>query len=92
MDDRFETIQKKAYHLWAAAGYPPSDGVYFWVKAEEEYDEECFNSGMEKMRSIDKILKIKPVQKAIEAIPETVKNAEVGSYLSSFLNKLRGKK
>lgn len=31
-----ETIRTLAYLKWEAAGYPPGDGVEFWLTAERE--------------------------------------------------------
>lgn len=31
-----EQIREKAYHLWEEAGRPESDGVEFWLRAEQE--------------------------------------------------------
>jgi hypothetical protein len=31
-----EQIRLLAYFKWAAAGYPPGDGVAFWLQAERE--------------------------------------------------------
>jgi hypothetical protein len=31
-----EEIREKAYTLWEEAGRPESDGVEFWVRAEQE--------------------------------------------------------
>lgn len=31
-----DAVRELAYYKWAAAGYPPSDGVSFWLEAENE--------------------------------------------------------
>jgi hypothetical protein len=31
-----DAIREKAYLKWEKAGYPPSDGVQFWLEAESE--------------------------------------------------------
>lgn len=31
-----ETIRTHAFYLWEAAGRPDSDGVEFWLRAEQE--------------------------------------------------------
>ena len=33
--DLEETIRELAHAKWAAAGYPPGDGVRFWLEAEQ---------------------------------------------------------
>jgi hypothetical protein len=32
-----DQIRERAYHFWEKAGRPPSDGVEFWLAAEEEW-------------------------------------------------------
>jgi hypothetical protein len=34
--EREQQIRELAYQKWEAAGAPPSDGVQFWLEAEEE--------------------------------------------------------
>lgn len=34
--DIYQMLQERAYELWQEAGEPLSDGVVFWLKAEEE--------------------------------------------------------
>ena len=36
---RWRTIQRNAHALWKSAGKPESDGVEFWLEAEEQIDE-----------------------------------------------------
>lgn len=31
-----DTIRERAYLKWETAGYPPGDGVNFWLEAEQE--------------------------------------------------------
>ena len=31
-----DEVRVRAYHLWEAAGWPASNGVEFWLKAERE--------------------------------------------------------
>lgn len=35
---REEAIRTAAYLKWEAAGFPPGDGVNFWLEAEEEFE------------------------------------------------------
>ncbi len=35
-----EKIAKRAYLKWEKAGYPPGDGVQFWLDAENELERE----------------------------------------------------
>ena len=35
-----DKVREKAYLKWEAAGYPVSDGVEFWLAAEEEIEAE----------------------------------------------------
>lgn len=36
LDQCQQSIREKAYSLWENAGYPESDGVQFWLQAEQE--------------------------------------------------------
>jgi hypothetical protein len=74
-DERFLEIQKMAYYKWAEAGYPPSDGVTFWLKAEEEYDQGCYD------------LALGGIQPIVETVGEQPQPAS--GYLKSILNRLR---
>lgn len=31
-----QTVRERAYSLWEQSGYPESDGVEFWARAEQE--------------------------------------------------------
>ena len=35
-----DAVRERAYLLWEKAGYPSSDGVEFWLQAEQELQAE----------------------------------------------------
>lgn len=39
LKNRDAAIEEMAYELWEIAGKPNGDGVDFWLKAEQTYDE-----------------------------------------------------
>lgn len=36
MGSNEQQVRELAYHKWEEAGYPPGDGVNFWLEAEAE--------------------------------------------------------
>lgn len=54
-----EAIRELAYQKWAEAGYPESDGVEFWLLAEQELAPPISTKHIKAKVSTPKVKKIK---------------------------------